>query len=44
MKDMEYRLKELKNVFTGSISDIYNNLNQYVVTPQQIVEKEKLEE
>lgn len=34
-------MKELKTLFGRSVSEVYSNINDFIITPQQILEKEK---
>jgi hypothetical protein len=41
---MEMKMKELKSLFGRSVSEVYSNINDFIITPQQILEREKKEQ
>lgn len=43
-KEMSIKSKEIKSTFSGVLSDVYQRLDEYVVTPEYIVSKQREEE
>lgn len=42
-KELTVKLKEVKQHFGSFIKDVFDNLNEYVVTPQFLAERERQE-
>lgn len=41
---MSVKAKEIKNSFSGNLVDIYQRLDEYVISPENILNKQKDEE
>lgn len=43
-KEMSMKTKEIKSTFSGVLADVYKRLDEYVVSPEYIINKQREEE